>query len=320
MNKEACKVCVFGAGNVGSTLGFILATKGLVDEVVLIDIAKDMAIGKALDISQSMPIYGTKTLVSGTDDFSAVKDAEIVVVTAGFPRKPGMSRDDLLYSNAKVMMDIGASIKVHAPNAIVIVVTNPLEIMTYVMLKTTGFSRQKVIGMGGILDSARMASFISEKLGAGDYDISTSVLGGHGDLMVPMKNAATISNQPLQNLLSEAQIDEIVERTKKGGAEIVGYLKTGSAYYTPAVAANVMCEAILTASNKVYPCSVFLEGEYGHQDTIGGVLVSLGANGVEKIVEFAMTDEEKALFAQTVGKTKELIDLFEQNREKIAQG
>lgn len=304
------KISIFGGGNVGSTLAFVLACKNLAQEVVLIDIEEDMAKGKALDIEESTPIFGSQTKLTGTSDVSAIKDSQIVVLTAGIARKPGMSRDDLLNTNASIVKEISHQIKTHAPNSIVIVVTNPLDPMTFVAFKETGFKRNKVIGMGGILDSSRMATFISQKLGNGKYDIQTAVLGGHGDLMVPSISSCSVSNKPLQDFLSPDEIQGVVTRTKNGGAEIVSYLKTGSAYYAPASSIAIMCEAILQDTHKIYPCSVFLEGEYGQSDSVGGVLVSLGANGVEKIVEISMDEETKDLFSKSVSKTKEMIKII----------
>ncbi|MGP1560539.1 MAG: malate dehydrogenase [Helicobacteraceae bacterium] len=306
---QKTKISVYGAGNVGATLAFLLGEQALADEVVVIDIEENIAQGKGLDIQEAMPIFKSSASVRGAKDPKEIEGSAIVVITAGFPRKPGMSRDDLLLTNKKIVWDIGQDIKKYAPGAIVIVVTNPLDAMTYVALKSTGFARSRVIGMGGILDSARMSAFIREKIGNGHYEISTAVLGGHGDLMVPLINYCKISGKPLSDFLSKGDIDAIVERTKNGGAEIVGYLKTGSAYYAPASSVVLMCKSILGDEQKVYPCSVMLESEYGASDTVGGVMVSLGINGVEKIVEIELSADEKAAFEASVNKTKQMIEV-----------
>jgi len=305
---EKIKISVFGAGNVGSTLAFLLAQKEIANEIVLIDIVKNVAQGKALDIQEAMPAFEKLSKITGTDDAKEISGSNIVVITAGIPRKPGMSRDDLILTNKKIVEQISLNIKKYAPNSIVIVVTNPLDVMTFVALQTTGFPRHRVIGMGGILDSSRMATFIQEKIGSGNYKIHTAVLGGHGDLMVPLINHCSVSDKPLSDFLNEKEIKGIIERTKEGGAEIVSLLKTGSAYYAPASSVLLMCQAILKDTRKIYPCSVFLEGEYGHRDTVGGVLIVLGINGMEKIVEINLNEEEKQAFADSVNKTKQMID------------
>ena len=305
--KQGKKVSIVGAGNVGSTVAYSLCMLGTVHEVVLRDSKTEIAWGKALDMSQAAAVVRSHTKVHVADEASGLADSDIVVVTAGSPRRPGMSRDDLLLVNAEVMRSVATDIKEHCPDAIVIVVTNPLDPMTYVMLRETGFDKSKVIGMAGLLDSARMASFVYEKLGYGSGQIRATVLGGHGDDMVPVRRYSTVAGVPLTDLLSDPEIDEIVERTKNAGAEIVKYLQNGSAYYAPAKASAMMCEAILRDSKQIYPCAVLLEGEYGYNDVVTGVPIVLGANGVEKVIEVTMNDKEKALFAKSVGSVQSLI-------------
>lgn len=304
------KVSIIGAGNVGSTLAYSLSMEGTVHEVVLRDSKTDIAWGKALDMSQAAAVVRSHTKVTVAEDPSAMTGSDIVVVTAGSARKPGMSRDDLLIVNAEVMRSVSKDIKEHCPDAIVLVVTNPLDPMTYIVLKETGFPKNRVIGMAGLLDSGRMASFIYEKLGYGSGQIRATVLGGHGDDMVPIKRYCTVAGVPLSDLLSKEEIDEIVERTKYSGAEIVKYLQVGSAYYAPAKATAMMCEAILSDSKQIYPSAVLLEGEYGYNGIVTGVPVVIGANGVEKVIEVSMDDEEVELFKKSVGSVQRLIDVL----------
>lgn len=304
------KVTIYGAGNVGSTLAYSLSMVGTVHEIVLRDSKTEIAKGKALDMSQAAAVIRSHTVVRAAEDPKEISGSDIVVITAGSPRKPGMTRDDLLAINANIMKSISEDIKKYAPNAIVIVITNPLDVMTYAVLKSTGFPKNRVIGMAGILDSGRMASFIYEKLGYGSGQIRATVLGGHGDTMVPLKKYSTVAGVPLSDVLREKEIEEIVERTKHAGAEIVGHLQTGSAYYAPAKAAALMCEAILKDSHQVYPCAVLLDGEYGFSDVVTGVPIVLGSQGVEKIVEVTLDFEEKELFKHSINSVSEMIDVL----------
>ncbi len=302
------KIAVYGAGNVGSTLAYSLAIMGNAHEVVLVDALSELAKGKALDISQGASVVNAHTLVHAAESARDIARSDIVIITAGSARKPGMTRDDLLFTNANIMKSISKDIREYAPNAVVIVITNPLDVMTYVVLKETGFAKEKVIGMAGILDSARMARFIYEKLGYGSGQIHTSVLGGHGDTMVPLKNYSTVSGVSLTKLLSQEDIDEVVERTKNAGAEIVGHLQTGSASFGPAKATTLMCEAILNDSLQEFPCAIYLEGEYGFSDVVTGVPIVLGKNGLEKIVEVPLETQERELLKASVATVTEMIN------------
>lgn len=307
------KVGIIGAGNVGSTVAYILAMNGVCHEVVLRDNKTDMTKGKALDISQAANAARTHTLVKAGESGADLKDCDVVVVTAGSPRKPGMSRDDLLLINAEIMKGVCKDIKEYAPEAIIIPVSNPLDAMTYVALKETGWDRSRVVGMAGILDSARMAHFIHEKLGYGSGQIRASVMGGHGDDMVPLPRFSTVAGVPLTDLLTWDEINEIVERTKKGGAEIVKYLQTGSAYYAPAKATAIMVESILKDTKQIYPCAVMLNGEYGYKDVVSGVPVMLGTGGAEKVIEANLNEEQAGRFAKSVASVQELINALYTN-------
>jgi malate dehydrogenase len=302
------KVGIVGAGNVGSTVAFILAMNGSCHEIVLRDNKIDIAKGKALDMSQSAAAARSHTIVSVAEDPSQLSDCDVVVVTAGSPRKPGMSRDDLLIINAEITKEVINDIKKYSPEAIVIMVSNPLDAMTYVALKESGWPRNRIIGMAGILDSSRMASFIQAKLGYGGGQTRASVIGGHGDDMVPLPSYSTVAGVPLTDLLTDQEIDEIVERTRNGGAEIVGHLKTGSAYYAPAKSTAIMVESILQDTQQIYPCAALLEGEYGYNDIVCGVPVRIGANGVEKVIEVTLNQCEKKMFKRSVGSVQELVD------------
>ena len=314
MQRRGKKVSIIGAGNVGSTVAYSLAMNGTAHEVVLIDNKQDIAMGKALDMSQASAVIRSHTAVRVAKEESDIAGSDIVVVTAGSPRKPGMSRDDLLMINAEVMRSVMEYTKKYAPDAIVIVVTNPLDVMTYVALKESGFDPSKVVGMAGILDGARMASFIYEKLGYGAGQIRATVMGGHGDTMVPLQSYSTVAGVPLTDVMPQADIDEIVERTKHGGAEIVKYLQTGSAYYAPAKATALMCEAILKDAKQIYPCSAYLQGQYGYSDVYSGVPIVLGANGVEEILEVTLTEKETAMFAHSVSAVQGMINTLNDNK------
>jgi len=310
--KKGKKVTVIGAGNVGSTVAYSLAMKGVCHEVVLRDRNVEIAKGKALDMSQAANAARMHTLVSVAEDASGIAGSDVVVITAGSPRLPGMSRDDLLMINAEITKEVVADVKKYCPDAIIIMVSNPLDVMTYVALKESGFPKERVIGMAGILDSARMAHFIHEKIGYGAGQIRASVMGGHGDDMVPLPKFSTVAGVPLTDVLDEEEIIEIVERTKGGGAEIVGYLKTGSAYYAPAKSTTIMVEAILKDTKQIHPCAVLLDGHYGHSDVVSGVPVALGANGVEKLFEMTLSESQKKKFAKSVDSVRSMINVLKE--------
>lgn len=311
--NQGKRVGIIGAGNVGATVAYSLAMLGSCHEIILRDNKIDVAKGKALDMSQAAAAVRSHTVVSVAEDMSDLVNCDVVVVTAGSPRLPGMSRDDLLMINANITKEVVAGIAKYSPQAIIIMVSNPLDAMTYVALKESGFERSRVIGMAGILDSARMASFIQEKLGYGGGQIRASVMGGHGDDMVPLPRYSTVAGVPLTDLLSTNEINEIVTRTRNGGAEIVGYLKTGSAYYAPAKATAIMVEAILKDTKQIHPCAVYLNGEYGYDDVVSGVPVMLGANGAEKIIEITLNDAEKEMFKGSCNSVKNLINTLNKN-------
>jgi len=287
------RVAVIGAGNVGANTALYIAERGLAD-VTLIDIVEGMPQGKALDLQQAAPLWHKGGTLTGANDLAAVAGAAVVVMTAGFPRKPGMSRTDLLKANADIVRPAAEAVKQHAPNAYVVVVTNPLDVMAYLFWKVTGFPKQRVLGMAGILDAARMRAFIAMELGVSGADVDAMVLGGHGDSMVPLPRFTTVAGIPITELLPADRIAAIADRTRNGGAEIVKLLKTGSAYYAPAMSAVEMVEAILTDQKRLVPCSVLLTGEYGMRDLFIGVPIVLGAGGVEKIVELRLSGEELA--------------------------
>ena len=314
MHRERGKrVGIVGAGNVGATVAYSLAMLGSCHEIILRDNKIDVARGKALDMSQAASAVRSHTVVKVAEDMSELTDCDVIVVTAGSPRLPGMSRDDLLMINAKITKEVISGIKQYSPNAIVIMVSNPLDAMTYVALKESGFDRSRVIGMAGILDSSRMASFIQEKLGYGGGQIRASVMGGHGDDMVPLPRYSTVAGVPLFDVLTDDEIEEVVQRTRHGGAEIVSHLKTGSAYYAPAKSTAIMVEAILKDTKQIHPCAVYLEGEYGYSNVVCGVPVMLGANGAEKIIEVTLNDKEKNMFKNSINSVEELITSLNKN-------
>nr|WP_321265662.1 malate dehydrogenase [uncultured Sulfurimonas sp.] len=307
------RVGIVGVGNVGSSVAYSLAMSGSCHEVILRANDVDKARGKALDLSQAAQAARKHTVITVAETLEDVKDCDVVVITAGSPRLPGMSRDDLLIKNATIMKDVMSVIKVSSPNAVIIPVSNPLDVMVYVALKETGWDRSRVLGMAGILDSARMAHFVYEKLGYGAGQIRCSVMGGHGDDMVPLPRFSTVAGVPLTDLLTWDDINEIVEKTKKGGAEIVGLLKDGSAYYAPAKCTALMVEAVLTDMKQIYPCAVMLNGEYGYSDVVSGVPVMIGAKGAEKVIEANLNDDQDRKFAKSVGSVKELIQALYTN-------
>ena len=288
------KITVVGAGNVGATAAQRIAEKHLARTVVMVDVAEGIPQGKGLDQWQSAPVEGFDTRVVGANDYAEAAGSELFVVTAGIARKPGMSRDDLVRTNAGIVQSVGEQIKAVAPNAIVIVVSNPLDVMCYVMRRATGFPRERVIGMAGVLDTARYRTFLSEAMGISVADIQAMVLGGHGDTMVPLISYTTVSGIPVTQLLDRATLDAIVDRARNGGAEIVGHLKTGSAYYAPSAAAVQMVEAIVHDRKRVLPASAWLEGEFGLSEVYCGVPCLLGRGGLERIIEITLTDEERA--------------------------
>jgi malate dehydrogenase len=300
------KISIIGAGFVGATAAHWAAEKELGD-VVLVDILEGIPQGKALDLFQASPVEGFDATVVGSNGFEETKDSDVVIVTSGVPRKPGMSREDLLEINKKIIESVVAQVVAKSPQAILIMVTNPLDTMTYLAFKKSGFPKQRVMGMAGILDTARFKAFIAMELDVSVEDIQALLLGGHGDEMVPLPRYTTISGIPLSQLLPKETIDRLVDRTRKGGGEIVNLLKTGSAFYAPSAAAIQMTEAILKDKKRILPCCVYLDGEYGLKDICFGVPVKLGANGVESIIELQLSEEEKKLFAKSAESVKKSI-------------
>ncbi len=303
------KVTVVGAGNVGATAAQYIADRDLAD-VVLIDIVDGLPQGKALDLLQASPVNLHDRRITGTNDYADTKDSDIIVITAGIARKPGMSRDDLLKTNAKIVQECAQQTVKHSPNAIYIVVTNPLDVMTYLVWKTTKLPASKVMGMAGVLDSARFQTFIAMETGMSVEDVRAMVLGGHGDLMVPLTRMATVNGVPLTELLPAEKIDAMVERTKNGGAEIVKLLKSGSAYYAPGASVTHMVEAILRDKNRLLPCAVLPEGQYGLKDVYVGLPAVLGKEGVKRIVEIKLNSDEEAALNSSAQSIKENIDLM----------
>jgi malate dehydrogenase len=307
------RIALIGAGQIGGTLALLIGLKELGD-VILFDIVDGVPQGKALDIIQGSSIEGYDAAISGASDYSAIKGADVVIVTAGVPRKPGMSRDDLIGINTKVMGQVGAAIKEHCPNAFVIAITNPLDVMVWVLREACGLPTNRVVGMAGVLDSARFRYFLAEEFGVSVEDVTAFVLGGHGDTMVPLVRYSTVAGIPLPDLVkmgwtTQAKLDQIVQRTRDGGAEIVNLLKTGSAFYAPASAAVSMAEAYLLDKKRVLPCAAHLSGQYGVKDLYVGVPVVLGAGGVERIVEINLDPTEQAMFDKSCGAVRELIEV-----------
>lgn len=300
------KVTIVGAGNVGATTAQLIAERNLAD-VILIDIIKGIPQGKALDIQEACPLWNSSSKITGTNSYEDTVDPDIVVVTAGLARKPGMSRDDLLQRNAAITLEIAEKIAKTSPSAVVIVVTNPMDAMTYLVQKVTRFPYNRVIGMGGVLDSARMRSFISGELEVPPYDVRAMVLGGHGNLMVPVASSTTVKGKVITDILPRSKIEAIIERTKNGGAEIVGLLKTGSAYHAPAASIVEMIENIFGIKNETLPCSVYLDGEYGVKGIYLGVPVRLSSKGLDRIIEFELTENEKKAFFASAEAVRKLI-------------
>jgi malate dehydrogenase len=299
------KVTIVGAGNVGATAAHWVAAKELAD-VVLLDVAEGIPQGKALDLLQAMPIEKRDVSIVGTNDYAATAGSDIVVITAGIPRKPGMSRDDLLNTNSKIMNDVVSKVVASSPDSILIIVSNPLDAMAQAAFKKSGFPRERVIGMAGVLDSARFRTFIAEELEVSVENVTAFVLGGHGDTMVPLSRYSTMAGIPITELIEPARLKALETRTANGGAEIVKYLKTGSAYYAPSAAAVEMVEAILKDKKKILPCAAYLEGEYGINGLYVGVPCKLGAKGIEKIIEIKLTEDEQAALQKSADAVKEL--------------
>jgi len=308
------KVTVVGAGNVGANTAQKIAAKELAD-VVLVDVVEGVPQGKGLDMLESAPVEGYDVSIVGSNGYEETAGSDIVVITAGFPRKPGMSRDDLLLANYEVVKSATQQAARHSPNAILILVTNPLDAMCWTALKVSGFSRERVIGMAGVLDTARFRTFIAEELNVSFENVTAMVLGGHGDTMVPLVRFTNVSGIPLSELTDSATIDRLVQRTRDGGAEIVKYLKTGSAYYAPAASTVEMVESILKDKKKVLPCAVRLDGEYGIRGLFVGVPVKLGKQGVEKIYEVRLDASEQAALQKSAAAVQELVSVLEQKAQ-----
>jgi len=300
------KVTIVGSGNVGATGAHWIASKELAD-VVLIDILEGVPQGKALDLLEAMPIEKRDAHVIGTNDYADTANSDIVVITAGIPRKPGMSRDDLLHTNHKIMSDVVGKVMQYSPNCILIVVSNPLDAMAQAAFKLSELPRERVIGMAGVLDSSRFRTFIAEELNVSVENVTAFVLGGHGDTMVPLARYSTVAGIPITELIPADRLEKLIQRTRDGGAEIVKYLKTGSAYYAPSSAFTEMVEAILKDKKKILPCAVYLEGEYGINGLFVGVPVKLGSKGVEQIIEIKLTPEEQAGLKKSADAVKELV-------------
>lgn len=303
------KITVVGAGNVGATAAHWIASKELAD-VVLVDIVEGAPQGKSLDLAQSAPIDGFDVNLTGSNSYEATTNSDVVIITAGLPRKPGMSRDDLLKTNSEIVGSVTEQVVKYSPESFIIIVSNPLDAMAQVAFKRSGFPKNRVIGMAGVLDSARMRCFLAEALDVSVENVTAFVLGGHGDTMVPLPRYSTCAGIPVTELLSEEEINKIVDRTANGGAEIVRLLKTGSAFYAPSLGAVEMAESILKDKKKILPCAVYLEGEYGINNLFVGVPAKLGKNGVEQIIEISLTNDERAALQKSAGAVQELIDVL----------
>src|SRR5215469_8112828 len=303
------KITVVGAGFVGSTLVQRLAERDYAD-VVMFDIIPNMPQGKALDMLQAGPVLGYDTLVTGTNDYNDTKHSDIVVITSGFPRKPGMSRDDLVKKNQEIVTQVTQEVVKHSPNCIMIMVTNPLDAMAQLAYHISGFPRHRIIGMAGVLDTARLRTFIAQELNVSVRDVQAYVLGGHGDSMVPLSRMCTVAGVPIAKLMSTERIEQIVQRTRDGGAEIVKLLGTGSAYFAPSASVLQMIDAILLDKKMILPCTVYLEGEYGIRNLFVGVPVKLGVKGAEEVIEVELTEQERALLHKSAGAVEELIKIM----------
>ncbi len=305
---KRAKISIIGSGNVGATTAHWCAASDL-GEIVLLDIpqAGDMPKGKALDLREAGPIMGFDSCVTGTNDYGDTADSDVVVITAGIPRKPGMSRDDLLATNAKIIRSVSTAIAKTSPNSVIIIVSNPLDAMAQCVLEVTGFSKERVIGQAGVLDAARFSTFIAMELGVSVEDVSTMLLGGHGDTMVPLLSCTTVGGIPVGQLIVETRLAELVQRTRNGGAEIVSLLKTGSAYFAPAAATARMVEAVVRDKNRLIPCAAYCEKEYGVGGYFVGVPVILGNGGIRKIVEISLAEKEEAMFKTSIDAVKTLV-------------
>jgi malate dehydrogenase len=318
------KIALVGAGQIGGTLALLAGLKELGD-IVLFDVIEGVPQGKALDLVEASPVEGFDAKITGGNDYSVIAGADVVIVTAGVPRKPGMSRDDLIGINAKVVATVGENIKKHCPNAFVITITNPLDVMVWVMREACGLPHNRVVGMAGVLDSARFRYFLAEDMGVSVQDVSAFVLGGHGDDMVPLIRYSTVAGIPLPDVIkmgwtTQERIDKIVQRTRGGGGEIVNLLKTGSAFYAPAASAIAMAESYLRDQKRVLPCAAYLTGQYGVKDLYVGVPVVIGAKGVERIVEIALNPEEKAMFEKSVASVRSLVEAAKKIQKEAAKG
>jgi malate dehydrogenase len=316
------KIALIGGGQIGGTLAHMVAMKELGD-VVIFDIAEGLPQGKALDLSQSGPVEGFNAQLKGTNDYADIAGADVVIVTAGVPRKPGMSRDDLISINLKVMVAVGEGIKKHAPGAFVICITNPLDAMVWALQKFSGIPHAKIVGMAGVLDSARFRYFLAEEMGVSVEDVSAFVLGGHGDTMVPMPRFSTVAGISLPELvkmgwIKQDRLNQITQRTRDGGAEIVGLLKTGSAYYAPAISGIAMAESYLKDQKRVLPCAVYVDGPYGIKDLYVGLPVVIGDKGVERVVELELTPDEKTALHKSADAVKGLIEACKKQEPKLA--
>ena len=316
------RIALVGGGQIGGTIAHLAGIREL-GEIIIFDVVDGMPQGKALDLSQSAPVEGFSAKFRGVNEYAEIKDADVVIVTAGVPRKPGMSRDDLIEINLKVMEQVGAGLRKYAPEAFVICVTNPLDAMVWALQKTSGLPRNKVVGMAGVLDAARFRFFLSEEFDVSPEDVTALVLGGHGDTMVPLVRYSTVAGIPLTDLvrmrwITQKRLDEIVQRTRDGGAEIVGLLKTGSAYYAPAAAALEMAESYLKNKKRVLPCAAYLNGEYGVKGLYAGVPVVISAKGVERVVEIELTSAEKEMFNHSVESVKTLVELCQRIAPSLA--
>jgi malate dehydrogenase len=301
------KITVVGAGHVGATTAQGIARKHLAREVIMVDVAEGIPQGKGLDMYESGPIEGFDARVMGSNGYEETEGSNLVVITAGIARKPGMSRDDLLKTNAGIVRDVSEQVKGSSPDAIIIMVSNPLDVMAYVSKDVTGFPRERVIGMAGVLDTARYRTFLAMEMDVSVEDIQALVLGGHGDTMVPIVSMTTVSGIPVTHFVQRDRLDEILDRTRKGGAEIVGYLKTGSAYYAPAAAVVQMVESIVLDKKRILPCAAWLEGEYGQNGIFLGVPCKLGRNGLEEIIEVPLADDERAALASSADAVREIM-------------
>jgi len=311
------KVTIVGAGNTGATMALLLALKGYCD-IVLQDIVEDMPQGKALDMLEAGPIEGYDSQIIGTNGWDETANSDVIIITSGVPRKPGMSRDDLLSTNMKIVESVAGNAARLSPNAVFVVFANPMDAMCHVVKDVTGFPRQRIVGQGGVLDTARFRTFIAQELGVSVREVQAYVLGGHGDTMVPLTRYTSVAGIPVEHLIARDRLEQIVQRTRDGGAEIVKLLKTGSAFYAPAAATVEMVDAILLDRKRILPCAAYLQGEYGINDLFVGVPVKLGAGGVEEVVEIPLTDEERAALHRSAAAVKELVDAMARLRSQPA--